>query len=67
MVHAGERPNIFDPVLRLVLDRALRPFGDNEMRFNVALPECLKQANAEDGAGRAGQTYNQTPRHAFFL
>jgi len=43
-----------------VLDGALRPLADDEVRFNVGVPQCLQEPHTEDGAGRSGHADNQT-------
>src|SRR5262249_40910901 len=58
---AGERAHLLDGVAGLVLERALRPFADDEVGFDLAALERLEHAHAEDGAGRAGHADDETP------
>src|SRR5262249_37250395 len=59
--HAGERAHLLDGVAGLVLERALRPFADDEVGFDGAALERLEHPHAEDGAGRAGHADDETP------
>src|SRR6185369_8018921 len=46
---------------RLMLERAARPTADNEVGFHLAFFKRLEQPDPQDGAGCAGQGYDQTP------
>src|SRR5215475_1765961 len=61
MNDAGKRAHLLDRVAGLVLKRALCPFADDKVAFNLAALERLEHAHAEDGAGRAGHADNEPP------
>src|SRR5215468_2206934 len=58
---AGKRAHLLDVVAGLVLERALRPFADDKVGFNLAGPERLEHAHAKNGAGRPGHADNEPP------
>jgi len=54
-VHDGrQRPHLLDRGAGLVLDGALRPFADDQVGFDIGVPQGFQEADAEDGAGRSG-------------
>src|SRR5258705_5176145 len=62
-----ERPHVLDRVIGLVLDGALRPFADDEMRLDVAGQlQRLEETHAEDGAGRSGHADNEASHRKSF-
>src|SRR5262249_37223147 len=54
-----------DRVAGLVLKRALCPFADDKVAFNLAALERLEHAHAEDGTGRAGHADNEPPHSVY--
>src|SRR5260221_63085 len=44
-----------------LIERALRLFADDELGCDLAAPERLEHAHAEDGAGRASHADNEPP------
>src|SRR5262245_26891037 len=66
MHDARQRPHLFDRIIGLVLDGALRPLADDEMRLDVGPLQRFEKAHAEDGAGRAGHADDEASHRKSF-